>query len=104
MSSFEEKVSDVNVATHLLIDVLEGRVDAAMVFSNDSDLRLPLEEARLHVPVATINPRANPTATDLRGDANSGAGRHWWRRLKANDFRDHQLPDQVGPYTKPVGW
>ena len=104
MSSFEEKGSDVNVATQLLIDVLTGRVDAVMVFSNDSDLRLPLELARQRVPVATINPRANPTATDLRGDPNAGAGRHWWRRLKANDFRNHQLPDQVGPYIKPVGW
>jgi uncharacterized LabA/DUF88 family protein len=104
VSSFEEKGSDVNVASHLLIDVLTDRVDAAMVFSNDSDLRYPLEEARQRVPVATINPRANPTATDLRGDTNAGVGRHWWRRLKVNDFRDHQLPDQVGPHIKPAGW
>jgi uncharacterized LabA/DUF88 family protein len=37
----EEKGSDVNVATHLLHDVLRGEVDAAVVISNDSDLRLP---------------------------------------------------------------
>lgn len=104
VSTFEEKGSDVNVASHLLIDVLTDRIDAAMVFSNDSDLRYPLEEARQRVPVATINPRANPTATDLRGDTNAGVGRHWWRRLKVNDFRDHQLPDQVGPHIKPAGW
>ncbi len=36
----EEKGSDVNVATHLLTDVLTGRVDGAIVVSNDSDLRM----------------------------------------------------------------
>jgi hypothetical protein len=37
----EEKGSDVNVASHLLLDTLEARVDAAIVISNDSDLALP---------------------------------------------------------------
>jgi hypothetical protein len=104
VSGFSEKGSDVNVATHLLMDVLSGRVDAAMVFSNDSDLKFPVETARLHVPVATINPRATRTAHDLRGDSTAGAGRHWWRRLSKADFVGHQLPDQVGRFTKPAGW
>jgi hypothetical protein len=34
----EEKGSDVNVASHLLVDVLTSVVDAAVVVSNDSDL------------------------------------------------------------------
>lgn len=104
VSTFEEKGSDVNVASHLLIDVLTGQIDAAMVFSNDSDLRFPLEQARLRVPVATINPSANPTATDLKGDPQTGAGRHWWRRLRQADFLNHQLPDPAGRHRKPVGW
>ncbi|MFC0114836.1 hypothetical protein [Kibdelosporangium aridum] len=32
VSTYEEKGADVNVASHLLIDVLTGSVDAAMVF------------------------------------------------------------------------
>ena len=92
------------MAGHLLNDSLTGQIDAAMVFSNDSDLRLALELARERVPVATINPTANPTARDLRGEASSGAGRHWWRRLSPADFHDHQLPNQVGAYAKPLGW
>jgi uncharacterized LabA/DUF88 family protein len=103
VSTFEEKGSDVNVASHLLLDVLGGRVDAAMVLSNDSDLRLPLEQARLHVPVATVNPGTR-TAEDLRGHRDTGAGRHWWRRLRPRDYRAHQLPDPVGPHHKPPGW
>jgi hypothetical protein len=42
----EEKGSDVNVAAHLLLDVLGGAVDGALVISNDSDLRFPVEQAR----------------------------------------------------------
>lgn len=42
----EEKGSDVNVASHLLIDVLTERVDAAVVISNDSDLAYPVAYAR----------------------------------------------------------
>ena len=52
----EEKGSDVNVAAHLLLDVLGGAVDGAVVISNDSDLRFPIEQAREHVPVGVVNP------------------------------------------------
>jgi hypothetical protein len=38
-ATYEEKGSDVNVAAHLLVDVLAGGFDAAVVISNDSDLR-----------------------------------------------------------------
>jgi len=104
VSTNQEKGSDVNVASHLLIDVLTGDIDAAMVFSNDSDLCFSLETARLRVPVATINPRSTSTAYNLRGDSAAGAGRHWWRRLTKADFVAHQLPDPVGPFSKPTGW
>ena len=42
----EEKGSDVNVATHLLRDVLRHAVDAVIVISNDSGLKLPVQLAR----------------------------------------------------------
>lgn len=100
----EEKGSDVNVATHLLRDVLKGEVDAAIVVSNDSDLALPLKFARAEVPVGTINPQNNFLAGALRGSATEGAGRHWWKQLHADDFRRSQLPDPVGKYRRPTGW
>jgi hypothetical protein len=37
----EEKGSDVNVAAHLLLDVLGDAVDGALVIFDDSDLRFP---------------------------------------------------------------
>ena len=60
--NWEEKGSDVNVATHLLLDVLGGAVDAAVVVSNDSDLELPLRRVRERVPVGLVNPGANQLA------------------------------------------
>jgi hypothetical protein len=100
----EEKGSDVNVAAHLLLDVLGGAVDGAVVISNDSDLRFPVEQAREHVPLGVVNPSRNYLAGDLRGSPGIGAGRHWWAQLTANDLRAHQLPDPTNRYRRPVGW
>jgi uncharacterized LabA/DUF88 family protein len=100
----EEKGSDVNVATHLLLDVLRGDVDAAVVVSNDSDLRLPVHEARQLVPVGVVNPGTRPLAGALRGMRSEGAGRHWWTTLTTHDFMAHQLPPVVGTSTRPAAW
>jgi hypothetical protein len=100
----EEKGSDVNVASHLLVDVLTGAVDAAIVISNDSDLKFPIRYARTRVPVGVINPTDNYPAGALRGRSDEGVGRHWWRSLTADDFRGSQLPDNVAALTKPEGW
>jgi hypothetical protein len=100
----EEKGSDVNVASHLLVDVLAGAVDAAVVISNDSDLRYPIEDARKLVPVGTVNPTSSHLAGDLRGTASDGVGRHWWYQLTAADFRAHQMPDPSAGVARPAGW
>ena len=44
----EEKGSDENVASHLLIDLHTDEIDAAVLITNDSDLRLPAQ----HTPTA----------------------------------------------------
>lgn len=100
----EEKGSDVNVASHLLMDTLNGDIDAAIVVSNDSDLRLPLQAARRRLPVGTINPSKSYLAGDLKGQPTDGVGGHWWRQLAATDLRGHQLPDPCGAYPKPGPW
>jgi hypothetical protein len=100
----EEKGSDVNVATHLLLDVLHGAVDAVVVLSNDSDLELPLRRVRDRVPVGLINPSANQLAGKLRGRSSDGVGGHWWGNLVASAYMAHQLPDPVGKLRKPHDW
>lgn len=99
----EEKGSDVNVATHLLLDALAHDVDGAVVVSNDSDLKLPVAEARMRVPVGVLTPRG-PLAGDLAFDPSDGVGRHWHGTLTAGDLHEHQLPDPVGPVPKPPDW
>jgi hypothetical protein len=100
----EEKGSDVNVASHLLVDVLTGEVDAAIVVSNDGDLQFPIRYARTRVPVGLINPTDGHTAGVLRGAPSDGVGGHWWQKLTAEDFREAQLPDPVQGLTRPAGW
>ena len=105
----EEKGSDVNIASHLLLDVLGKIIDAAVLISNDSDLALPVREARLRVPVGVVNPNRSYTEGKLQGSPGVGVGGHWWKQLVAADFTEHQLPDPVnsprGPaYSKPTGW
>lgn len=100
----EEKGSDVNVASHLLIDVLGGRVDAAIVISNDGDLEFPIRFVRARVPVGLINPTPGFPAGKLNGSPDDGVGGHWWYRLTEANFRGSQLPDRVGHTRKPPLW
>ncbi len=100
----EEKGSDVNVATHLLVDILDGKVDAAVVVSNDSDLALPIRLARDRIPVGVINPQSGQTAGALRGRKTDGVGDHWWWKLQAKSYRACQLPNPAGGQTRPAGW
>lgn len=100
----EEKGSDVNVASHLLVDTLEGNIDAAIVISNDSDLSLPLQQARARIPTGTVNPSPNVLAGRLRGRNTDGVGKHWWVQLRAADLRAHQLADPCGRFAKPPEW
>jgi NYN domain len=100
----EEKGTDVNLATHLLVDVLDANVDAVIVISNDSDLALPLRVARGNVPVGLLNPGAGPLAGRLRGHHFEGARGHWWRRIERADYRACQLPKRVGTLCRPEGW
>lgn len=57
----EEKGSDVNLASHLLVDGFRARYDLAVVISNDSDLKEPVRFVReeLDAPVGVLNPHEN---------------------------------------------
>lgn len=99
----EEKGSDVNVASHLLLDVLLGQVDAAVVVSNDSDLAFPVAEARKRVPVGVINGRGGKIAASLRPTGPKSVG-HWNRTVRREDFTGAQMEDPVGTNHKPEGW
>lgn len=100
----EEKGSDVNLASHLLLDVMTGAVDAVVIMSNDSDLAFPIRAVRERVPVGLVNPGGGYLAGDLKGEQTDGVGNHWWWKLKGSMYLQHQLADPAGRYTRPKGW
>jgi len=101
----EEKASDVNVASHLLLDVLQHEVDAAVIVSNDSDLEFPVRQARLRVPVGTVNPTKGFPAGRLNGAPGDGVGSHWWHQLRPSELQNAQLPAIIDRRLhKPQGW
>jgi uncharacterized LabA/DUF88 family protein len=104
ISTFEEKGSDVNVAAHLLRDIYAKEIDAAIVVSNDSDLRLPIAMARSKIQVGLVNPTFRPTSRDLQALPTEGVGGHWWHKIASKDFTSHQLAHQLGDINKPQIW
>lgn len=58
----EEKGSDVNLATHLVRDAYEDAFEVAVLITNDSDLREPVElvRNRLGKRVGVLNPQKHP--------------------------------------------
>ena len=45
-TSYEEKMTDVNIASQLLVDAYEDRFDTAILISGDSDLTTPIQRIR----------------------------------------------------------
>ena len=61
----EEKGSDVNLASYLLLNGFEDEYEMAVVVSNDSDLELPIRMARTRLGEASRGLRPKPQ-TELR--------------------------------------
>ena len=96
----EEKGSDVNLASYLLLDGFDDEYEMAIVVSNDSDLELPIRMARsrLEKQVGVFDP-SGKRSFELHSAAS------WYRPLRPLSamFPD-TLSDAQGPITKPAGW
>lgn len=99
----EEKGSDVNLATHLLVDGFHGRYQVAVVVTNDSDLAEPIQVVRheLGLDVIILNPHPKPSAKLKRLATFVRPIRKG--PLQASQF-PHVMVDQQGTFSKPVGW
>jgi hypothetical protein len=60
----EEKGTDVNLATHLLLDGFDQDYEQAVVVSNDSDLAFPIKMVRekFGISVGIVNPNLDQKA------------------------------------------
>ena len=99
----EEKGSDVNIATHLLVDGFQNRYDAAAVITNDSDLKLPIEKVRtvLKKTVGVICPHEKPSKELLKAAS-------FFKTIKPATYLDCQLPEKIilpnRSIRKPEAW
>ena len=102
----EEKGSDVNLATTLLVDAFDGDFEQAVVVSNDSDLAYPIEVVRkkLGLPVVVLFPCGGgrkpsyhlsqvATASPIVNSAH----------LVASQFPS-PITDATGTFHKPATW
>jgi hypothetical protein len=99
----EEKGSDVALGSLLVAHGYQGRYEAAIVVSNDSDLVLPIRIVRqeLRLPVGLLNPHEK-FSVELSREA---AFKKQLRKgvLIAAQFPD-TLTDRRGTITKPAQW
>lgn len=103
----EEKGSDVNLASHLLIDGFRARYDLAVVISNDGDLKEPVHFVRhdLKAPIGVLNPHRNRSFALSPKVLPSGSFYKPIKRaaLRASQF-PVQVPDAKGIIHKPPDW
>ena len=101
----EEKGSDVNLATRLLVDGFNGEYEQAVVVSNDADfagaMRYVRDDLGLRVTLVNPDPR-NPSPRQL-ADAATYVRRLWKSHLRRSQLAD-TLRDEVGVIIKPEGW
>lgn len=99
----EEKGSDVNLATHLMVDACRGACNTAVVISNDSDLREPvsLAQSEYGIAVGVINPHPpNRRSRALQPT--------FFKQLRSSTLGACQFPpvmnDPQGRFKKPDRW
>jgi hypothetical protein len=100
----EEKGSDVNIATHLVVDGFRGAYEMAVVVSNDSDLALPIrivveERGR---PVGLLNLQKHHPSVELAKYAT------FIKHIRSGVLARSQFPpvltDANGSFSKPQTW
>lgn len=102
IGTFEEKGSDVNLATKLLDDSYSGDIDQAIIVSNDTDLIAPIKSARRRIRVSVVSPQ--PTvAKHLKRAAETAT------LLEVSLFAACRLPipvidHQGNPIYPPLSW
>lgn len=99
----EEKGSDVNLASFLLLDAFKRDCEVAIVVSNDADLKTPVEMAQdeLGIRVGVLNPhKPRKRSLDLHGT--------FFKQLRQGPLAASQFPavlrDAQGEIRKPVSW
>ncbi len=99
----EEKGSDVNLATHMMMDAFDNSYDCAAVISGDSDLKAPVQfvKNRFKKAVGVLNPQKKPCKA-LQSIAT------FYKHIHEPALQGSQFPplltDKIGTFHKPEDW
>lgn len=96
-TTYEEKMTDVNIATQLLIDAFDDRYDTALVISGDSDLTTPIQKVRQRFPAKRIVVAFPPG----RHSAQLKKTAHGSLHIGEDKLRQNLLPENI---TMPNGF
>jgi len=99
----EEKGSDVNIATYLLLDAFRNDFELAVVVSNDSDLLIPIRVVteQFGKPVGLLNPQQNPSVALL---PHVMFVKNIRKNVLRNSLFPPELKDRHGGFSKPGTW
>lgn len=106
----EEKGSDVNLASYLLLDGFQNAYDCAIVVSGDSDLATPIEMARNHLgkTVGVLLPQITGKKNPRRSARLKGAATFFRDSIRRGVLQSSQFPatlsDARGTFHKPSVW
>ncbi len=89
--TFEEKMTDVNIAVELLGDACDDAFDTAIIISGDSDLSGPISAVRLRHPDKSVIVAFPPNRTSFRMRQSASASFTIGRRM----FSGSLLPERV---------
>ncbi|MCY4321524.1 MAG: NYN domain-containing protein [Bdellovibrionaceae bacterium] len=108
LSKYEEKETDVNIATHIMYDCCKENISSVALLSNDTDLKLPLWFARKKFKkrVIVITPPKNIKGSltvktaqlNLQKISNKNIS------ITSNHLKNSQFPDRVNGILKPKYW
>lgn len=87
----EEKGTDVNIASHMLVDAFHDKCDVLVLITNDSDLCFPISyiQTTLKKDVLVYNPQTSRPSTSLQRCAKS------INHINNNTLRASQFPQTV---------
>ena len=104
--SWEEKKTDVNIATTMIFDAFQGRCQHVVLISNDSDFVTPVQRIRddLGLKVTVINPILNQSTHNELEDAASEV-----LDVEIKNLMVSQMPKKIRDNTghlisKPHSW
>lgn len=104
---FNEKKTDINLASDLLAGAWTGAYEQAVICSNDTDLEAALATVRRHHPsirIGLVSPIPGDDHRKISKDLSQHA--HWSKPLSSVHLKNAQLPERI-PHSalrKPDSW